>query len=798
MSKIISKENQKKIIMMIVIIMLFNFVMPNYSQAGLLLNFFGRLTLIIPDKLLEGLENIFIGEDSIKNNEGKYSIKLSPGTIFAGEIPAFDANFIDPTDNIIRKKEDQCHVEEVTNVYDGEVTGIYWIAKFAVENELVTKPADWMPDNSASNDEWDDDRGANLVGEYGNNIFQEKYIKEYANSLSDTKEVTRTVTASNGATLTVKYYCRAVDTYAEWGYDTENSDKRYEYTINKCEVFTSGELADSGQKELKSTAGQLRGIIATWYKILRNFSLVGLLSVLVYISIRMIISSASSQKARYKKMLMGWFEAICILFVLQFMMSLGFTVVQSITDVFAEATVKPNGEDALMSEIRNNIEEEKEDDEYSNAFFDILLYLVLVIYTISFGVQYLKRVVYLAFLTFISPLIALTYPLDKVKDGKAQAFEVWMKEFIFNLLIQPIHLILYNMLVINAMTLVNSNKVYALIAIGALLPAEKFIRKMFGLDSSESSGKMASTLGGAAVMNSINKLGHKPPLGKTGRKQETSKEKTKIRKPNQGIDVYSALRNTGGTSASGTGASGTSVQTANSTGNINSGTTRENASTQSTTQTVQKTSIPMKRKIKGVGKVVGKYGKSALRGMAKATGAVTLGTIGLAAGIATGDMSNALMGLAGGAASGSKLGGNLADGVSRLPKATSKAIDDLIVNPYREGAYGKDEAEKIRFNEEFMKSEDYKKLMQKHPGQEKTTKEILKAGITDTKKMGKALTNVEKGKYKLDEAIAYMKMAEKCPNKILYDETGFREYLNSYGINEDRADAIRKEVIAFK
>ena len=38
----------------------------------------------------------------------------------------------------------------------------------------------------------------------------------------------------------------------------------------------------------------------------------------------------------------------------------------------------------------------------------------------------------MAFLTLIAPLVALTYPIDKMNDGQAQAFNRWMKEYIFN------------------------------------------------------------------------------------------------------------------------------------------------------------------------------------------------------------------------------------------------------------------------------------------------------------------------------------------------------------------------------
>ena len=60
----------------------------------------------------------------------------------------------------------------------------------------------------------------------------------------------------------------------------------------------------------------IRETIASWYIALRNLAIVGLLSVLLYVGIRMIISSTASDKAKYKQMLMDWLISLCILFFL--------------------------------------------------------------------------------------------------------------------------------------------------------------------------------------------------------------------------------------------------------------------------------------------------------------------------------------------------------------------------------------------------------------------------------------------------------------------------------------------------
>lgn len=123
-----------------------------------------------------------------------------------------------------------------------------------------------------------------------------------------------------------------------------------------------------------------------------------------------------------------------------------------------------------------------------------LMFIIFVMYTVAFLVVYIKRLIMLAFLTMIAPLVAMTYPLDKMRDGNAQAFNMWLKEYVFNLLIQPVHLILYTMLVGSAIGWVQNNMIYAIVALGFIFQAEKIIRRFFGFES-------ASTVGGASAVS---------------------------------------------------------------------------------------------------------------------------------------------------------------------------------------------------------------------------------------------------------------------------------------------------------
>ena len=132
----------------------------------------------------------------------------------------------------------------------------------------------------------------------------------------------------------------------------------------------------------------------------------------------------------------------------------------------------------------------------------------------------------MAFLTMIAPLIAVTYPLDKINDGQAQAFGLWTREYIFNALIQPLHLIIYTMTISTVMNLAIDYPVYALVALGFITPAEQFLRKMFGFEKAGTISTLGAMAGGAAVYSGIQKLSG---LGKMKKHKDEDKDDKPVR-----------------------------------------------------------------------------------------------------------------------------------------------------------------------------------------------------------------------------------------------------------------------------
>ena len=325
----------------------------------------------------------------------------------------------------------------------------------------------------------------------------------------------------------------------------------------------------------QNTALQLSTTISKWYYSIRNIALIFMMLILLYIGIRMMLCSIASEKSKYKKMLGDWVVSMCLVFVLHYIMVFLVNINENVINVIKAATEKnqsvyilkldDEGDDGMDPERKESFMKslhEKTEGEFNQNYLDkngntvmkegdtsdptksdsvkketkgflwvtnlvgrirmsaqnqdgtteylgyAVAYLVLVFYTVFFVFAYLKRVLYMAFLTIIAPLVAMTYSIDKIADGKAQAFNIWLKEYIFNLLIQPMHLLLYLILISMAYDLASTNIIYTLVAIGFMIPAEKFVRKMFGFEKAQTPGFLGGAAGAALTMSGMQKLAH--------------------------------------------------------------------------------------------------------------------------------------------------------------------------------------------------------------------------------------------------------------------------------------------------
>ena len=259
-------------------------------------------------------------------------------------------------------------------------------------------------------------------------------------------------------------------------------------------------------------ASKINETISKWYVALRNLAVVILLSVLVYIGIRIVISSSADDRAKYKQRVFDWVVAMCLIFFMHYIMLFTVSMVDILNSTIGETatSIPVNISDGTQfnTSLMGLVRLQAQYSDFASKVTFMIFYIALVVYTVKFTWEYMRRLVTMMFLTIIAPLVAMTYPIDKISDGKAQAFNSWLKEYIFTALIQPFHLIVYTVLVGSAIDIVKTNPIYAIMVIAFIGPAEKMLRKFFGFDKASTPGALSqagSALGGAAAWDMIKK-----------------------------------------------------------------------------------------------------------------------------------------------------------------------------------------------------------------------------------------------------------------------------------------------------
>lgn len=367
-------------------------------------------------------------------------------------------------------------------------------------------------------------------------IFKGNILFFDVNFFTDGKEIY--AKAEDGTSIKMSDYENTAK--AEEAIKAHGKEAQYYYYLddNGDEVKTSNQ----------NSAVILRETISSWYNALRNICLVLMLSVLVYIGIRMLLSSVATDKAKYLTMLKDWFVGLCLLFLMHYIMAFSVTLAEKLTDVVktsvdedaymivveADQDIKDAVDDIGMSDtiqtdsgdgkeylywptnLMGSLRVQLQMESYGAKYVGLCIcFLILCIFTLYFTVIYLKRLLYMAFLTLIAPLVALTYCIDKLNDGQAQGFNKWFKEYIFNLLIQPMHLLLFYILVTSAFELASTNVIYSIVALGFMIPAEKLLRSLFGFEKAHTPpalGPAGATMAGTALSHLLHK-GPKKGIG---------------------------------------------------------------------------------------------------------------------------------------------------------------------------------------------------------------------------------------------------------------------------------------------
>lgn len=513
MKKIAVKSKMQKIIILILIVLLSNFIVPTYSSAS-----FGGVLMGPIIDFIAGIGDAVLSALQFFMYDGNVTVGNTVGGAVSGAL-----TIVNPFDSFLLMRSSD-KFEETLKKYDMDTTEEGEIEISA--DEFDKGWLGWLPGSFADKD-------------YGVPIIKYTPEKIFANQVP---------------ALDVNFI-----NPKDWTDQATNEDN--------AEAMNE-----------KSITRQLHSTIANWYIALRNLAIVALLSVLLYVGIRILISSTAGDKAKYKQMLMNWIVALCIVFFLHYVMSFILTVTEMITvgvssgtEIVVDVQDSDNGNFKFKTDLTGLCRFQIQYKDLGARMIYLIFYIALVIYTVMFTWTYVKRAITMAFLTLIAPVVAITYPIDKIGDGQAQAFGIWLKEFIFNALLQPFHLIIYTIFLGAASEIAVQNPIYAILFLAFIIPSEKLLRKMFGFNKADTAGGMstaAGVFGGAAAFNMVKSIvGKGAQRGSSGKAPATN---NKIRAKNNIEDSrtpkgYSAFATTGGSAlpSEGQGEDGMDYERAN-------------------------------------------------------------------------------------------------------------------------------------------------------------------------------------------------------------------------------------------
>lgn len=168
---------------------------------------------------------------------------------------------------------------------------------------------------------------------------------------------------------------------------------------------------------------QIRDNIATWYYALRNLAITISLLVLVYIGIRMAISTLAEDKAKYKNMLTDWIVGFVTIFLLHYIIIATIYVNEALVKAIRPSTAAGQYGGVINRFMTTIFTDAIGAIGFVDGFSATVVYLGMTVMTFMFLYTYMKRMITVAFLIIIAPIITVTYSIDKIGDRKTSSFK---------------------------------------------------------------------------------------------------------------------------------------------------------------------------------------------------------------------------------------------------------------------------------------------------------------------------------------------------------------------------------------
>ena len=248
--------------------------------------------------------------------------------------------------------------------------------------------------------------------------------------------------------------------------------------------------------------------VSKWYSFFRSITIVGYIIILIYIAIKILLSAGARTRATFQQLLMHWVMGVAILFLYPYVMKYTIEINELIVESIEKASIAgnlPNISEGELAEEEYDIDytgnldklpEYLADENVTNYMAIMgrkaensrslpyaIVYMIMIWQLIFFLVMYYKRVFMVAFLITIFPIVVLSYTLDKIGDGKTQAFDTWSKEFMLNVIVQAFHAIIYVFCLGVSKSAGGNDWLLMIVGVTFIFNLEPIIKSIFGQTS---------------------------------------------------------------------------------------------------------------------------------------------------------------------------------------------------------------------------------------------------------------------------------------------------------------------------
>lgn len=267
-------------------------------------------------------------------------------------------------------------------------------------------------------------------------------------------------------------------------------------TLQEGEELPEGAVDPANADESVITI--IKNAIAKWYYAMRSVAVGGMLLVLLYIALRLIVATVGEQKAKYKQMLYNWVVGFAVVFCIHYIMLFVIMINEELVGIFNQMSIEYVEKDYKSAADKTNTEMELSlysslrsrayELKASRGWIGTILYMVLVYYAIRFTLVYLKRYFTIMILAMMAPVMSATYAFGKVRTGKAESFNKWLKEFIFAVLLQSVHAMSYVTLITQLLKLTESSLagvVLSFLILNFMLKTDGIIKRIFNMSTGQ-------------------------------------------------------------------------------------------------------------------------------------------------------------------------------------------------------------------------------------------------------------------------------------------------------------------------